>query len=347
MLPAGAVRIARASRSAGHGQRIPRASTMMAWLGMAAPSSMRGKANGESAMRMFVDGLLKGHKILVTGGGTGLGRSMAEAFMGLGAEVVIWGRRGPVLEEAAAEMRSSTGGSCTPMAVDIRNGGAIDEAMETIFETGPLTGLVNNAAGNFISPTQDLSPNAFNAIASIVAHGTFNTTVAAGRRWIERGHKGSILSIVTTWVWTGGPFTVPSAMSKAGITAMTQSLAVEWGPKGIRANAIAPGPFPTKGAWDRLMPEPLAKKIGNEGGTRTSNPMGRVGEHEELNNLAVLLMSDGCAYINGAIIPIDGGQWLVNSGSFANLGALDADDWAMIKGSIQASNAADRAKRTA
>ncbi len=297
-------------------------------------------------MQMFADGLMKGQKILVTGGGTGLGKSMSEAFATLGAEVVIWGRRGSVLDETAKELRESTGGTVTAMAVDIRNGGAIDEAMQAIFDAGPLTGLVNNAAGNFISPTEDLSPNAFNAIASIVAHGTFNTTVAAGKRWIEAGLKGNILSIVTTWVWTGGPFTVPSAMSKAGVAVMTQSLAQEWGPKGIRCNAIAPGPFPTKGAWERLMPEPLAKKTG--AGTGAGNiPMRRMGEHSELNNLAVFLMSPGCDYLTGAVIPIDGGQWLASGGNFNALSALDKDDWSMIKGSIQATNAADRAQRTA
>ncbi|MEM8827462.1 MAG: SDR family NAD(P)-dependent oxidoreductase, partial [Pseudomonadota bacterium] len=181
---------------------------------------------------IFRDDAMQGERILVTGGGTGLGRSMTAAFMSLGAHCIIWGRRGGVLEETADELRKETGGSCDTMSVDIRNAGAIDEAMEAAFDGGALTGLVNNAAGNFVSPTERLSPNAFNAIASIVAHGTFNTTVAAGRRWIGGGHKGSILSIVTTWVWTGGPFTVPSAMSKAGVAAMTQSLAVEWGPKG-------------------------------------------------------------------------------------------------------------------
>ena len=294
---------------------------------------------------MFAAGLLDGQKILVTGGGTGLGRSMAEAFMRLGAEVVIWGRRGSVLDEAAAEMTANTGGICTPMAVDIRNGSAIDEAMQAVFDAGALTGLVNNAAGNFISPTEDLSPNAFNAIASIVAAGTFNTTVAAGKRWIDGGHKGSIVSIVTTWVWTGGPFTVPSAMSKAGVAAMTQSLAVEWGPKGIRANAIAPGPFPTKGAWERLMPEPLMKKTGAGTGAGTI-PLRRMGEHAELANLAVFLMSGQCDYLTGAVIPIDGGQWLCSGGNFNSLTALDDNDWGMIKGAIQATNAADRAKRT-
>lgn len=294
---------------------------------------------------MFATDLLERQKILVTGGGTGLGRSMSAAFMALGADVVIWGRRGAVLDATAAELRAETGGVCRPMAVDIRNGGAIDEAMSAIFDAEPLTSLVNNAAGNFISPTEDLSSNAFNAIASIVAAGTFNTTVAAGKRWIEGGLKGSILSIVTTWVWNGGPFTVPSAMSKAGIAAMTQSLAVEWGPKGIRANAIAPGPFPSKGMSDRLMPEPLARKTG---GTDTGrNPMGRWGELSELDNLAIFLLSGRCDYINGAIIPIDGGQWPASGGNFSNLTALDTDDWRGIKSAIQATNAADRAARTA
>lgn len=294
---------------------------------------------------MFRQDLLKGHRILVTGGGTGLGRSMTKGFMALGAHCVIWGRRGGVLDETAAELREETGGTCDTAAVDIRNAGQIDEAMEAAFADGPLTGLVNNAAGNFISRTEDLSANAFNAIASIVAHGTFNTTVAAGRRWIEGGHNGNILSIVTTWIWTGGPFTVPSAMSKAGIAAMTQSLAVEWGPKGIRANAIAPGPFPTKGAWDRLMPKPMADKLGS--GTATSSiPMGRMGEHQELSNLASFLMSDECAYISGAIIPIDGAQYLKSAGNFSNLSALDDNDWSMIRSAIQGTNAADRASRS-
>lgn len=294
---------------------------------------------------MFRQDLLKGHRILVTGGGTGLGKSMTRGFMELGAHCIIWGRRGSVLEETAAELREETGGTCDAMAVDIRSGGQIDESMEAAFAGGPLTGLVNNAAGNFISRTEDLSPNAFNAIASIVAHGTFNTTVAAGRRWIEGGHEGSILSIVTTWVWTGGPFTVPSAMSKAGIASMTQSLAVEWGPKGIRANAIAPGPFPTKGAWDRLMPKPMADKIGG-GDASKSVPMRRMGEHRELSNLASFLMSNECEYISGAVIPIDGAQYLQSSGNFSNLAALDDNDWAMIRAAIQGANAEDRAKRT-
>ena len=297
-------------------------------------------------MTMFRDGLLDGQKILVTGGGTGLGKSMSDAFARAGAEVVIWGRRGVVADATAKELTEATGGTVSAMAVDIRNGGAIDEAMQAIFDAGPLTGLVNNAAGNFISPTEDLSPNAFNAIASIVAAGTFNTTVAAGKRWIEGGHRGNILSIVTTWIWNGGPFTVPSAMSKAGVAAMTMSLAQEWGPKGIRANAIAPGPFPTKGAWERLMPAPLMEKTGMGNGA-SSIPLRRMGEHDELTNLATFLMAPGCDYLTGAVIPIDGGQWLASDGNFHGLSALDRSDWDMIKGAIQATNAADRAQRTA
>ncbi|MFN3591926.1 MAG: SDR family oxidoreductase [Thermaurantiacus sp.] len=294
---------------------------------------------------MFRDDVLKDQKILVTGGGSGLGKSMAEAYSAHGAEVVIWGRRGPVLEETAAEIAGKSGNRVIPQAVDIRNPAQIDEAMEEIFADGPLTGLVNNAAGNFISRTEDLSANAFNAIASIVAHGTFNTTVAAGKRWIAGGHRGSVISIVTTWVWTGSPFTVPSAMSKAGVAAMTQSLAVEWGPKGIRLNAIAPGPFPTKGAWERLMPEPLAKKTGAGTGAG-SIPLRRMGDHSELANLAVFLMAPGCDYLTGEVIAIDGGQWLATSGNFHGLTNLDASDWDMIRAAIQATNAADRAKRT-
>lgn len=296
-------------------------------------------------MSMFRKDLLKGHKILVTGGGTGLGKSMAEGYAAHGAEVVIWGRRGPVLAEAAAEMREKTGGVIVPMAVDIRNASAIDEAMEEIFAAGPLTGLVNNAAGNFISRTEDLSANAFNAIASIVAAGTFNTTVAAGKRWIAGGHRGSIISIVTTWVWTGSPFTVPSAMSKAGVAAMTQSLAVEWGPKGIRANAIAPGPFPTKGAWERLMPEPLVKKTGSAMGSEDI-PLRRMGDHQELANLAIFLMADDCAYLTGEVIALDGGQWLATDGNFHALTRLDGKDWEMIGEAIRSTNSKDRQQRT-
>ena len=300
---------------------------------------------------MFRDGLMEGERILVTGGGTGLGKAMTEGFMELGAHVVIWGRRGGVLEETAEELNAKHPGSCQAMAVDIRNADAIEEAMEEIFADAPLTGVVNNAAGNFVSPTERLSAKAFNAIASIVAQGTFNVTVGAGKRWIAGGHKGSILSIVATWVWNGGPFTVPSAMSKAGVAAMTQSLAVEWGPKGIRANCIAPGPFPSEGMEKRLMPEPLAKKL-NRGNSASGdmgdrgNPMGRWGEHRELMNLACYLMAPGSEYVNGEVMAIDGGQWLGGGGNFSSMTALDDDDWDMIGAAIRDTNAKDRAQRT-
>jgi NAD(P)-dependent dehydrogenase (short-subunit alcohol dehydrogenase family) len=294
---------------------------------------------------MFQKDLLAGHKILVTGGGTGLGRAMTEKYMSLGAHCIIWGRRLGVLEETAAELREKTGGTIDVAAVDIRNPMAIEEAVEKAFEGAPLTGLVNNAAGNFISRTEDLSANAFNAIASIVFHGTFNTTNAVGKKWIAHKLKGNVISIVTTWVWSGGPFTVPSAMSKAGVTAMTHSLAVEWGPKGIRLNAIAPGPFPTKGAWERLMPQTDAMKAAGTGTGAEMIPLRRMGRHDELANLATFLMSEHTEYLTGECIAIDGGQWLVNAGNFNQLSALGDAEWDAIKATIQATNSKDKAAR--
>src|SRR5271154_6481159 len=222
---------------------------------------------------MFKPGLMDGERILITGGGTGLGKVMAEAFLLLGAVVYICGRRGGVLEEAAKELMDAHGGKVVPIACDIRAADAISDMMDQIWsDGGALTGLINNAAGNFISRTEDLSPRGFDAIANIVFRGSFFVTLDAGKRWIAEGKKASVISILATWVWSGGPFTVPSAMSKAGLNVMTQSLAVEWGAKGIRFNAIAPGPFPTEGAWARLSPS---------GSTETTssptNPMGRVG----------------------------------------------------------------------
>ena len=204
---------------------------------------------------MFQDGLLKGKNILITGGGTGLGKEIAGKYLQLGANVWIAGRRGGVLEATAKELMAQHGGSVRTHAVDIRDFAAVDAMAQRIWDdSGPLTGLVNNAAGNFISPTKDLTPNGFNAIANIVFHGSFYVTHAVGKRWIEGGNKGSVISILVTWVWTGSPYVVPSAMSKAGLHIMTKSLAVEWGKHGIRLNAIAPGPFPTEGAFSRLMP---------------------------------------------------------------------------------------------
>src|ERR1700760_1728548 len=290
---------------------------------------------------MFKPDLLKGKRILVTGGGTGLGEVMAEAYAQLGATVYICGRRLQVLEETAKKLSDQTGSKVKAMALDIRVAEAVDDVVAQIWaDGGPLTGLVNNAAGNFISRTKDLSPRGFNAIADIVFRGSFYVTLACGKRWIDGGQKGSVISILTTWIWNGGPFTVPSAMSKAGLNIMTKSLATEWGPNGIRLNAIAPGPFPTKGAWDRLSPQ-SAKR----GESRNPIPMGRNGEMPELANLAVFLMSDGCDYLTGQTIAIDGAMHLSSGGNFAALSALGDADWEKIRGEVKSANEKDKTQR--
>lgn len=290
---------------------------------------------------MFRSDLFKGKRFLVTGGGTGLGRVMMERFVELGADCVICGRRGAVLEETARDvMAKHPGRHVDAFTVDIRVATAVEEMIEAIWRGGPLDGLVNNAAGNFISQTKDLSPRAFDAIANIVLHGTFYMTNACGKRWIAESRKASVLSILTTWVWTGSPFVVPSAMSKAGVAVMTQSLAVEWARHGIRLNAIAPGPFPTEGAWARLNPQ------GDQDDRyRTRNPMGRVGRMSELANMAAFLMSEEVEYINGEVIAIDGGMGIMGQGTFANMLSRSEDEWRQIRETIQATNAADRAKR--
>ena len=291
---------------------------------------------------MFRANLFEGKRFLVTGGGTGLGRVMMEKFVELGADCVICGRRGGVLEETAKQvMAKFPGRNVDTHTVDIRVATAVEEMIERIWASGPLDGLVNNAAGNFISQTKDLSPRAFDAIANIVLHGSFYVTNACGKRWIAEGRKASVLSILTTWVWTGSPFVVPSAMSKAGVAVMTQSLAVEWGHHGIRLNAIAPGPFPTEGAWARLNP----LKEGDDDRYKTRNPMGRVGLPHELANMAAFLMSDEVAYINGEVIAIDGGMGIMGSGTFSNMLAYSENDWRRIREQIHSANASDRAKR--
>ncbi|HEY8698272.1 MAG TPA: SDR family oxidoreductase [Rhizomicrobium sp.] len=290
---------------------------------------------------MFKDGLLKGKRILVTGGGTGLGEVMAEAYAQLGAAVYVCGRRAAVLDETAKRISEATGAKVQGIACDIRVSEAVDDMVAQIWaDGGPLTGLVNNAAGNFISRTKDLSPRGFNAIADIVFRGSFYVTLSCGKRWIDGGDKGSVISILTTWIWNGGPFTVPSAMSKAGLNIMTKSLATEWGPHGIRLNAIAPGPFPTKGAWERLSPQ--AANRGESGG---NIPMGRNGEMPELANLAVFLMADGCDYLTGQTIAIDGAMHLASGGNFAALSRLDDSDWERIRGEIRSANEKDKAQR--
>ncbi|HVI90094.1 MAG TPA: SDR family oxidoreductase [Dongiaceae bacterium] len=275
---------------------------------------------------MFQAGLLKGKRILVTGGGTGLGYSMGHRFLELGAELVICGRRVEVLEEAATKLTAETGGKVEIHGCDIRDAEAVDKMIGAIWENGPLDSLVNNAAGNFIAKTEDLSPRAIDAVLNIVLHGSAYVTLACGKRWLKEGRKASVLSIVTTYAWTGSAFVVPSAMAKAGVLAMIRSLAVEWGGRGVRLNAIAPGPFPTKGAWERLVPnETLAKKF------ETNNPLQRVGEHGELANLATFLLSDFAGYINGEVVTIDGGEWLQGAGQFNFLREMTDADWDALK----------------
>jgi NAD(P)-dependent dehydrogenase (short-subunit alcohol dehydrogenase family) len=283
---------------------------------------------------------MRGQRILVTGGGTGLGRDMAARFLELGAELYICGRRGSVVETTARELMARHGGSVQARAVDIRDAAAVEEMVQWIWnDGGPLTGLVNNAAGNFISRTEDLSSRGFDAIANIVLHGTFYVTHAVGKRWIAGGNKGSVVSIVVTWVWTGSPFVVPSAMAKAGVHAMTKSLAVEWGRYGIRLNAIAPGQFPTEGMLKRLDPEG-GRPEGDE-----TNPMGRHGQTHELQNLATFLLADGCEWLTGQTIALDGGGHLANGGSFGELFAWGDDEWRRARQTIEAQNARDKAAR--
>jgi NAD(P)-dependent dehydrogenase (short-subunit alcohol dehydrogenase family) len=286
--------------------------------------------------------LLKGRNILITGGGTGLGKEIAAQYLALGAGLWIAGRRAGVLEQTAQELTAKHGGSVRTHAVDIRDYAAVDAMVQRIWDdSGPLTGLVNNAAGNFISPTKDLTPNGFNAIANTVFHGSFYVTHAVGKRWIAGGHKGSVVSILVTWVWTGSPYVVPSAMSKAGLHIMTKSLAVEWGKHGIRLNAIAPGPFPTEGATQRLRP-------GSSFGESTkANPMRRVGEMSELQNLATFLMADGCEWLTGETIALDGAGYLATGAYFTELDKMSDADWQKAREMIKAQNDKDRAGRSA
>jgi len=289
---------------------------------------------------MFKDNLLKNKRILITGGGTGLGKEMASHFAMHGAELYICGRRENVLSETANEISETYNAKVNYQTLDIRASKDVDDYIESIFEISPLDGLVNNAAGNFISPTKDLSHKGFDAIANIVFHGTFYMTHSVGKRWIELGHKGSIVNILTTWIWTGSPYVVPSAMSKSGIHAMTQSLAAEWGKYGIKINGIAPGPFPTKGAWDRLNPG------SNDDGMTNTVPLGRVGEMEELQNLATFLMADGCDYLTGQTIGLDGGQYLTGGGTFSQLDKLSDEDWENMRKLIREANNKDKADRS-
>ncbi len=290
---------------------------------------------------IYKPGLLQGERILVTGGGVGLGRVIAEAFLIMGADIYLCGRRGAVVEQTAQELVQQHGGRATGHACDVRQPEAVEQMIEAIWaDGGALTGLVNNAAGNFVSRTEDLSMRAFDAVANIVMRGSFNLTLECGRRWLAEGRKASVLSILTTWVWNGSAFTVPSAMAKSGVHAMTQSLAVEWGNRGIRFNAIAPGLFPTEGMSARLNPQ------GGEH-VRADNPMGRNGRMPELANLAVFLMSRQAEYLTGQTIAIDGGQYQATGGNFAGLASWSDQDWANARSAIESRNAADRQQRTA
>jgi len=290
---------------------------------------------------MFKDGLFRGKRILVTGGGTGLGKGMAEKFLELGADIFICGRRQSVCGAAAAELTAKHGGRIKAYGVDIRDAAAVDAMVEDIFRSGPLTDLVNNAAGNFISRTEDLSSRGFDAVANIVFHGTFYVTHAVGRRWIAGKHRGNVVSIVVTWIYNGSPYVVPSVMSKAGIHAMTMSLATEWAGYGIRLNAIAPGVIPTEGASKRLSPGQ-----GPTERTERSNPMGRVGRMEELQNLATFLLADGCEWLTGQTITLDGGQSHATGSNFYELRHWTDAQWQAAREAIKAQNAKDRAQRS-
>jgi NAD(P)-dependent dehydrogenase (short-subunit alcohol dehydrogenase family) len=293
---------------------------------------------------IFSPEVLAGSRVLITGGGTGLGRGVARHLVDHGATVHLWGRRTAVLEEAAAEVAGGREDRVVIDSVDVRDAEQVDAAMDRIWERGPLTGLINNAAGNFIAPTESLSPRAYAAVSSTVMDGSFHTTHAAGRRWIRDGLPGSVLSTLTTWVWTGSAYVVPSAMGKAAVHAMTMSLAVEWAPHRIRVNAIAPGPIPTDYAWEMLNPTDTS----SVGATQADQvPAGRFGTVEELAALTIFLLSDACDYLTGETIAMDGGQRLAGPGTFAGLSRMSAGDWERARETSKAASAASKAQREA
>nr|WP_314896514.1 SDR family oxidoreductase [uncultured Flavobacterium sp.] len=284
--------------------------------------------------KMLRDNALKGKVIVVTGGGSGLGKAMTKYFLELGAQVAITSRDLEKLKNTAAELEAETGGTCLPIQCDVRHYTEVENMLQEVLKAfGKVDVLLNNAAGNFISPTEKLSANAFDTVIDIVLKGTKNCTLAFGKHWIDTKQKSStILNIVTTYAWTGSAYVVPSATAKAGVLAMTRSLAVEWAKYGIRSNAIAPGPFPTKGAWDRLLPGDLAEKFD----MAKKVPLKRVGDHQELANLAAYLVSDFSAYINGEVVVIDGGEWLKGAGQFNILEAIPEELWDQLEMMIKA-----------
>lgn len=284
--------------------------------------------------KMLRNEALKGKNIVVTGGGSGLGKAMTKYFLELGARVAITSRNLEKLENTAKELEQETGGTCLPLQCDVRHYEQVEQMLQqTLEKFGSVDVLLNNAAGNFISPTERLSANAFDTIIDIVLKGSKNCTLAFGKHWIEKGEKNkTVLNIVTTYAWTGSAYVVPSATAKAGVLAMTRSLAVEWAKYGIRFNAIAPGPFPTKGAWDRLLPGDLKEKFD----LAKKVPLKRVGEHQELANLAAYLVSDFSAYVNGEVITIDGGEWLKGAGQFNLLEAIPEEMWDQLEAMIKA-----------
>lgn len=282
---------------------------------------------------MFQSDLLQGKTVFITGGGTGLGKSMAKRFLELKANIIIASRKLDTLKATAQELMDLTGGQVLPLALDVRSYQEVEKALaKAVKKYGQVEILLNNAAGNFVSPTEALSPKAFDVIVDIVLRGSYNTTLAFGKYWIKNRQPGRVLNIVTTYASTGSGYVVPSAISKSGVQTLTRSLAVEWAKYGITMNAIAPGPFPTEGAWSRLLPPGMEEKF------LERIPLKRVGNHLELANLASYLISDHSAYINGEVITIDGGEWLKGAGEFNFLDALSREEWAAMEAQVRRAN---------
>ncbi len=292
----------------------------------------------------FRPDVLRGKRILITGGGTGLGKEIARAFAAHGAAVHICGRRTAVLDAAVGELSQAAahGGTVMSHVCDVRDAAQIEAMVDAIWQHGPLTGLVNNAAANFISPSVDISPRGFEAVRSTVMDGALHATLACGRRWIAEGLPGSVVSMLVTWVWTGSAYVLPSAMAKTAVHAMTMSLAVEWGRHRIRVNAVAPGPFPTESAWEKLAPIPKAN-VGAASDERV--PAGRFGQMAELQNLLLFLQADGCEYLTGQNIAIDGGHHLAAPSTFAELDRLTPEDWAQARTLVRGRAQAEKAQR--